>query len=524
MIHMKVQNPVIPGFHPDPSLLCVGKDYYIATSTFEWFPGVCILHSTDLVNWEIASYALTDDTKVDMTGLDMSCGIWAPNLTYDNGLFYLAYTIVYTDRQRYKDTYNFVITAPSVKGPWSDPMLLNASGFDPSVYHEDGRHYLVNMVIDHRTDKVRFCGIDVQEIDMEAGKLLGSPVRVSTGTGRGETEGPNIFKHNGYYYLVVAEGGTRYKHCTTVLRAKDLFGPYEPDPNNPVLTSADQEDCLLQRAGHSQAIQGADGNWYMSHLCSRPIEKNSILGRECAIQNIEWTAEGWFKISANDTGKPEEYFEVPGVSVEQNPDHSQFVDFKDGKIPLEYMTLRRGFEKNGIFVQNGALHLKGGASIMSKYFQALLARRQQSLYCDFETKMTFAPRHLNHIAGLLVYYNYDNHYYLKMSRGEKGLFLAVTSNVNKDVEDLETVWLPEGTETVQLKAQIRYDTLQMYYALTENAFKPIGPVLDMKNISDEHIVGNGFTGSMLGVNCCDCQLDGAEAEFSYLKYTEVNHK
>ncbi|MCR4587947.1 MAG: glycoside hydrolase family 43 protein [Lachnospiraceae bacterium] len=521
---MKVKNPVIPGFHPDPSLLCVGKDYYIATSTFEWFPGVCILHSTDLVNWEIASYALTDDERVDMTGLDMSCGIWAPNLTWDNGLFYLAYTIVYTDRQRYKDTYNFVTTAPDVRGPWSEPVLLNASGFDPSIFHENGRHYLVNMVIDHRTDRVRFCGVDLQEYDPGSKKLLGEPVRISKGTGRGETEGPNIFKHGDYYYLVVAEGGTRYKHCTCVLRSRSLTGPYVADPNNPVLTSADQEDCLLQRAGHSQAVQGADGNWYMSHLCSRPVERNSILGRECAIQNIEWTEEGWFKISANDCGKPEEYFEVPDISVKQQLDHSQRVDFSDGQIPLEYMTLRRSFARNGISVENGKLHLKGGASVMSKYFQSLLARRQQSLYCDFEAEMWFEPRHLNHIAGLLVYYNYDNHYYLKMSRGEDGKFLAVTSNVNKEVEDVATVLLPEDSSHVLLKAEIRKDHLQFFYALPGQGYKAIGPGLDMKNISDEHIVGNGFTGSMLGVNCCDCQLDGVSAEFSFLNYTEYDVK
>lgn len=519
---MKVQNPVIPGFHPDPSLLRVKDDYYIATSTFEWFPGVCILHSKDLVNWEIVSYALTDDELVDMTGIDMSCGIWAPNLTWDNGLFYLAYTIVYTDRQRYKDTYNFVITSREICGPWSKPVLLNASGFDPSVFHEDGRHYLVNMVIDHRTDRVRFCGIDVQEIDFSLGKLIGEPVRISKGTGVGTTEGPNIFKHGDYYYLVLAEGGTRYEHCTTVQRSKSLFGPYEDNPNNPVLTSAGRENNALQRAGHSQAILGADGNWYMAHLCSRPIDKCSILGRECAIQNIKWTEDGWFKLAANDEGVPEEYFEVPNVSVTQLTNHSQTVDFLSGAIPLEYMTLRRSFGRNGISVKNGKLHMVGGASVMSKYFQCLLARRQQSFYCDFETKMEFEPRHLNHIAGLLVYYNYDNHYYLKMSRCDEGLFIAVTSNVNKDVRDLETVILPEGTKEIYLKAEIRYDRLRFFYGLEAGDFTIIGPVLDMKNISDEHIEGNGFTGSMLGVNCCDCQLDGVYADFSYLKYREYD--
>jgi xylan 1,4-beta-xylosidase len=122
---MEVKNPVLRGFNADPSFLRVGEDYYIATSTFEWFPGVCIHRSKDLANWEIAAYALTDDSEPDMTGLDASCGIWAPNLTYCGGLFYLAYTVVLTDRSRYKDTYNYLVTAPDVKGPWSKPTEIN---------------------------------------------------------------------------------------------------------------------------------------------------------------------------------------------------------------------------------------------------------------------------------------------------------------------------------------------------------------------------------------------------------------
>lgn len=519
MKKMNVKNPVLKGFNPDPSLLRVDDDYYIATSTFEWFPGVCIYHSKDLVNWEIASYALTDDIELDMTGIDTSCGIWAPNLTWCDGLFYLAYTLVYTDRRRYKDTYNFLVTATDVRGPWSEPVALNRSGFDPSIFHNGDRKYFVNMVMDHRADYECFAGIDVQEFDPATGSLLGNPVRISSGTSKRVTEGPNIFKHGEYYYLVLAEGGTMYGHCTTVLRSKDLFGPYEENPNNPILTSVNQENCLFERAGHSQVIEGKDGNWYMAHLCSRPIKNCSILGRETAIQNIEWTEDGWFRLSANNTGKPEELFSVQAQTV-QNRDMSQKVDFSNGVIPLDYMTLRRSFKRNGIEIVDGKLRIIGGASIMSKYFQALIARRQQCLDCDFETAMKFSPRHLNHIAGLLVYYNYDNNYYLKMSRDENGKFLAVSSSVNKVLEDSKPVPLSEDTQVIYLKAEIRTEALQFYYALDQKEYLPIGSVLDMKNISDERIDGNGFTGSMIGVNCSDLQGDSVFAEFLFFNYTE----
>ena len=146
---MKVNNPVLPGFNPDPSLVRVGEDYYIATSTFEWFPGVCIHHSRDLVNWEIISYALTDEQEMDLTGIDTACGIWAPNLTYCDGVFYLLYTIVNTNRHRFKDTHNFLVTATDIKGPRSKPVVLNCSGFDLALFHDvGGREWGVHMIVE----------------------------------------------------------------------------------------------------------------------------------------------------------------------------------------------------------------------------------------------------------------------------------------------------------------------------------------------------------------------------------------
>jgi len=526
---MLVKNPVIRGFNPDPSLLRVEGDYYIATSTFEWFPGVCIHHSKDLVNWEIMSYALTDEKYFDMTGIDMACGIWAPNLTYCDGLFYLAYTIVYTARERYKDTYNYLVTAKDVKGPWSKPVFLNCSGFDPSIFHEGDKKYLLNMLIDHRADYNRFMGIDIQEYDAKAEKLVGSPVYITPGTSKRLTEGPNLIKRGGYYYLTLAEGGTQYNHCTTVLRSRSLFGPYEENPNNPVLTAVGHDDCLLQRAGHSQIIEDRDGNWYMSHLCSRPITQCSIMGRESSIQNIEWTDDGWYRISSGQNGsggkasnKPEIMFSVP-VEVTQKLDLSERADFSGGKIPLSYMSLRQSFKTCGIEVVNQKLRISGGASVMSKFRQALIARRQQSLTCDFCASMQFHPRHLNHIAGLLVYYNCDNNYYLKMSRDDKGEFLCVSSTVNKVLNDSPPVYLssPSAIDVIYLKAEIRTENLNFFYSTDGEKYIPIGTTLDMKNISDERIEGNGFTGSMLGVNCSDCQGDGVFADFLYLDYKEL---
>ena len=521
---MKAQNPILIGFNADPSFLRVGKDYYIATSTFEWFPGVAIHHSTDLVNWELVSYALTDDKLLDMTGIEAACGIWAPNLTWSDGLFYLAYTIVYTNRYRYKDTHNFLVTASDVRGPWSKPVPLSRQGFDPSIFHDDdGKKYMVVQTIDHRADYNRFSGVDVQQYDPAEKKLLGSPVRVFPGTKYGTTEGPNIIKRGGWYYLTVAEGGTEFHHRATVTRARNVFGPYEESPYNPLITSDGQEDCALARAGHGQLVEGHDGRWYLAHLCARPVDMCSILGRETAIQNIRWTEDGWPRLEANDVGKPEETFEAPWA-VEQRFSHSQRVDFAHQEIPLDYMTLRQGREACGVRIQDGMLTIRGGCSPMSRYMQGFLARRQQAFSCDFTTRMFFEPRHLNHIAGMMVYYNHDNHYFLKMVRDGKGKCLCVTSVINREIADSAPVYLDEATACVWLKAEIRVSKLRYFYSLDGEDWAPVGDALDMRNISDERIEGNGFTGSMLGVHCSDCQGDGVEARFAFLDYLEIGEE
>lgn len=535
---MLVQNPIIPGFHPDPSLLRVGEDYYIATSTFEWFPGVRIHHSKNLADWELVSYALTDEDAVNLTGIDMSCGIWAPNLTYDNGLFYLAYTIVYTDRSKFKDTHNFLITANDIKGPWSKPIPLSRSGFDPSIFHDsDGRKYLVNMTMDYRETKYRFSGIDVQEFDVKTNTLVGEPVRVFRGTPRGTTEGPNIMKHNGWYYLVCAEGGTGIRHCVTVVRSESVFGPYEECPYNPIMTALGKEDCNLQRAGHAQVIEGVDGNWYMAHLCSRPVKEYSILGRETGMQNVHWTEDGWFRLTANDNGNPELFFNLPdtaGADASNQESHKSSIckiknrtlktTFEDGQIPLEYMTLRRSYKTNGIEAVNGVLRIQGGCSVASKFQQGLLARPQQSFNCDFSTAMKFKPRHMNHMAGLLVYYNYDNFYHLRVTKDENGTLLNLTVVINNEMSDGEAIYLPDKAELYYLKAEIHEEEVKFYYSLDNENFHQVGEVQDMKNISDEHINGNGFTGSMLGVNCSDLQGDGVYADFLYLDYKEIENE
>ncbi|HEY1405140.1 MAG TPA: glycoside hydrolase family 43 protein, partial [Spirochaetota bacterium] len=279
-----IHNPVLPGFHPDPSILRVGNDFYIATSTFEWFPGVMIHHSQDLVNWEFCVTPLDRVSQLDLIGNPDSCGIWAPCLSHDGQLFHLIYTDVKNTDGIYKDSHNFLVTAPTIHGPWSEPIFMNSSGFDPSLFHDDdGRKWFVNVRWDHRKGKDPFGGIVLQEYDPSAKKLSGPIKTIFTGTPIGLNEGPHLYKRNGWYYLLTAEGGTFTEHAVTFARSRSIAGPYELHPQNPILTAYGYPVEELQRAGHASLVDTPNGEWYLAHLCGRPLpklfQKRCILGR-----------------------------------------------------------------------------------------------------------------------------------------------------------------------------------------------------------------------------------------------------
>ena len=301
-----IRNPILPGFNPDPSICRVGEDYYIATSTFEWFPGVQIHHSRDLVNWRLVRRPLERASQLDLRGEPDSCGVWAPCLSYADGKFWLVYTDVKRFDGDFKDAHNYIVTAPTIEAPWSDPIYVNSSGFDPSLFHDDdGRKWFVNMVWNHR-DRAgahlkhpAFFGIVLQEWDPVSGRLIGPMKNIFAGSPHGLVEGPHLFKRGGWYYLTTAEGGTGYDHAVTMARSRAIEGPYELHPSVHLLTSKDAPDAALQRAGHGQIVETPDGQVYHTHLCSRPLKgvRRSPLGRETAIQKCVWGEDGWLRLA-----------------------------------------------------------------------------------------------------------------------------------------------------------------------------------------------------------------------------------
>lgn len=254
---MQIANPVLPGFNADPSMIRVGDTYYIANSTFEWFPGVRLHESKDMVHWNLLPSPLSRTSQLDMRGNPSSGGIWAPDLSYADGKFWLIYTDVKVVNGAFKDCTNYLVTAESIHGPWSEPIRVNGVGFDASLFHDDdGRKYLVQQTWDFREYHHGFDGITLTEFDVKAMKLKPETERtIWRGTDVKLTEGPHLYKINGYYYLFAAEGGTVYTHQEVVARSKSLDAlSFEGMPSNPFITNFDTPRSYLQKQGHGALV------------------------------------------------------------------------------------------------------------------------------------------------------------------------------------------------------------------------------------------------------------------------------
>ena len=531
-----VRNPILPGFNPDPSILRVGEDYYIATSTFEWFPGVQIHHSRDLANWDLVTRPLTRKAQLDMRGDPDSCGVWAPCLTHDGEKFWLVYTDVKRKDGSFKDAHNYIVTADNIEGPWSDPIYVNSSGFDPSLFHDDdGKKYFVNMMWDHRRRPLLFAGIAVQEFDPKSGKLVGERVNAYQGTDLKLVEGPHIYKRNGkdgtpWYYMLTAEGGTAYQHACTFARSRSIWGPYETHPEKHIVTSKDHPFIALQRAGHGDIVETPEGRTYLVHLTGRPTtqEKRCVLGRETAIQEAYWGDDDWLYVK--DGPAPSLFVDVPGSRDDNSYWTEAHYTFQNG-LHKDFQWLRTP-ESDRIFsTEDGKLRLYGRESIGSWFEQSLVARRQTHFSYDAETVIDFTPTDERQFAGLTAYYSRYNFFYLTVtahSDGQRELLL-MSSEISWPDGNLrfpaEPVKIP-NTGKVKLALEIRGAELQFFYALEGEALQKIGPVLDASILSDEcggHQAHGSFTGAFVGVAASDLNGTALHADFDYFTYRPQRH-
>jgi xylan 1,4-beta-xylosidase len=520
-----VSNPVLRGFNPDPSILRVGDDFYIATSTFEWFPGVQIHHSRDLVNWKLITRPLDRISQLDLVGCDNSAGVWAPCLSYDKGIFYLVYTIVHTTGHL-KDTHNYVVTSPSILGPWSEPVFLHSYGFDPSLFHDtDNKKWIVSMTTEFRKDKNRFGGILMQEYDSEQKKCIGKPVNIFGGTELGKTEGPHLYHIGKWYYLFCAEGGTSYTHAETVARSENIAGPYEVMPGNPLLTGSGKQDLTIMKAGHASIIQLQNGEWIMAHLCGRPVgteKKYCILGRETSLQNIVFDHEGWPRL-ADGGNSPSPVFRSPFDAPLPGPEDKLYTFSFEEKLDIDFQSLRIPLSETvaSLSARPGCLRLYGHESMSSLFTQALVGRRQQSFKCEVTVKMEFDPEWYKQTAGIAYYYSTREYYYLCVSRDEKTGKVLYLYSCDNGTYDEPFLSVPVGEHNpVWLRIKTDYDKVIFFWSADGKDYIPYGSACDATRISDEHIEGASFTGTFFAMCCQDLSGFRRPADFAFLRYTE----
>ena len=542
-----IQNPILRGFCPDPSIIRVGEDYYIATSTFEWWPGVKLFHSRDLKNWEQIPSPLRRESQLNMAGDPTSGGVWAPCLSYDGEYFYLVYTDVKTKKGRYYNTHNYMVYTDDIYGEWSEPLYLNSIGFDPSLFHDrDGRKYLVNMVNG-------FKGVLVQELLRTEGeeetevpfarkkpgwKLFGERKKVYNGSGIGCTEGPHIYHIGEWYYLIVAEGGTGYGHCVTLARAKSVWGRFETAPDNPVLTS-DQEDSLaLKKCGHGDLVDTPDGEWYLVHLCSRPLsgQKWCTLGRESAIQKVCWDQEGWLGLSAG--GRfAKVYVPEPGERLPACDDSAGMEqkgmrlaecgqkvvrdEFEGKELPVYYTSPRVSYEGFAdLAARPGYLRLKGQESLNSLHHVSLIALRQQTVWARAVTCVEFKPDYPEQAAGLAYLYDAMNFYLLVKTADEQGqsVLTLLKSDGGVITDEMEPVFVP-ADGPIELKAELSEDGCEVGFFFRYDGlnWRRAGKEQSTKIVTDEHC--RGFTGAHFGMYVHDMTGLSYHADFDYFEMT-----
>ena len=528
-----IENPILAGFNPDPSICRVGEDYYIATSTFEWYPGVQIHHSRDLVNWQLMARPLNRAALLDMRGNPDSGGIWAPCLSHSDGRFWLVYTDVKRLDGAFKDAHNYITSCEAIDGEWADPIYVNSKGFDTSLFHDDdGRKYFLNLRWNHRGPgtggnpaHASFDGIFLQEWS-EAGGLTGDVMELWHGTDRGLTEGPHLFKRGGYYYLTVAEGGTGYDHAISMARSRTLAGPYETHPDLHLICTADAPDSPIQRTGHGQYVETPSGEGFHTFLMGRPIAgpdgtgRACPLGRETGIERVIWRND-WLYL---EHGGMVPRLHVPHeVARAAEADGLQEADFSQG-LPPEFQWLRHPHPARLFRVERGTLVLTGRESVGSWFEQALVARRQEHHAYDAQVCVEdFAPDSYQQAAGLTTYYNrHKFHAALVSGDGQGGRILSLMSCAGDWPDGAlthpsEDVPLEAGP--VELRVEVR-GAVQQFLWRQGGDWQPLGPALDASVISDEGGRGEhgSFTGAFVGMLAFDVAGEAHEARFTRFAY------
>ncbi len=526
----KFTNPILPGFYPDPSICRVGEDYYLITSTFSYYPGVPIFHSKDLVNWKQIGNILDRPEQLDTEGLGVSRGIFAPAIAHHDGTFYMVTTLI--DKGG-----NFVVTAKNPAGPWSDPVWLpEVNGIDPSLFFDEGGKAYIIYNSESPDNKPLYDGhrtIRMQEFDYKNLKTVSAPeILVNGGVDLSKKpvwiEGPHIYKHNGYYYLMAAEGGTSVNHSEVILRSEKVNGPYKPYEKNPILTQRhlpNDRPNPVSATGHADLVQTQNGEWWAIFLATRPYdtEDHYNIGRETFLAPVTWK-DGWPIINAESDLVKYSYTRpnLPQGQKSDFPLNGNFTyreDFKESKLPMYWLTLRTPQSDWYSLTQpNGSLTLNLRPETLSgKSNPSFVARRQQHLNGSASTKMEFKPASENEFAGIAAFQGEKNYYALgkTLSGGKQvvqlkkadGTVLAETQLSKK-----------ESKQPLLLKVAFDGGKYNFFYATKEGDWKLLRDNVDGTYLSTRK--AGGFVGTTIGMYATSQDKPStSQATFDWFDYT-----
>ncbi|MCM3703252.1 glycoside hydrolase family 43 protein [Paenibacillus macerans] len=492
---MKYNNPVIKGFYPDPSVCKVKDTYYLVCSTFQYFPGVPIFESKDLINWKQIGFCLTRESQIQLGKVGSSGGVFAPTIRHNDGRFYMT-TTNDTTRQ------NFYVWTDDIYGEWSEPIYVDQGGIDPDLYFEDGKSFFMS----NGKDDNGIGGIVQCEIDIETGGKLSPSRSIWRGTGGRYLESPHMYKINDWYYLMAAEGGTEYGHMVTYARGDSISGPFEAYPHNPVLTNRNLGGYELQGVGHGDLIQDNDGNWWMLHLGFRQIGQwltYHHLGREVFLTPVTFGEDGWFTAGHNGTTLTS--FETDRISDATLQQEKKIYTFENTDWNLDWCYLRHPATEHYLLGPDRAT-LKGTEVTLDvPASPTFIGIRQRDFIAEISCDVQLASGE----AGLTLYMDEHHHYDLAVRKDEHGYKVIERLNIG-DIKSIEyEVDLGNDNHATLM---IRASHERYSFLIRANGKDiPLGTA-HTRYLSSE--VAGGFTGILIGLYACG---EGSTAEFTKFK-------
>ena len=511
------RNPILSGCYPDPSICRVGEDYYLVTSTFEYFPGLPIFHSQDLVHWQQIGHVLDRASQLDLDEVRPSGGLYAPTIRHHNGTFYVINTLV--DGKTKQG--NFVVMATQPQGPWSEPYWLDADGIDPSLFFDDdGKCWYVGTHLNEEGYYKGHTEIFLQELDYQSMKLTGEVTVLWDGALKGVVwaEAPHIYKVNGWYYLMIAEGGTAHHHAVTIVRSKNVAGPYETYRGNPVLTHRHLGlDFPIVGTGHADLVETQNGEWWAVLLAMRPYGGYYYnLGRETFLVPVRWEDE--FPIFSPGTGRVEFEYPTPNLpeqTWEALPDRD---DFDEANLAPHWNFLRTPREDfYSLKERPGYLRLcLRPQQLTEPGNPSFVGRRQQHINFTAETELEFTPRSVHEDAGLVLIQNNDFHFRFVVTF-ENAPVIKLIKRSHGQEEVLASQSVSAGYYI--LKVSARAQDYNFYFS-TDGLWHALAYNVDGRILSTP--VAGGFVGAYIAIYASSNGHPSTNhADFNWFDYREL---